>query len=83
MGNSVQSSNDGDADVSSIPVSDWQVISDQSIDPQFPSHFESGPRQPPSLTVSQQVVGIPRPAPTVSHPGVLQSLPMVSQVKSD
>ena len=75
MGNSVQPSNDCADDVSSIPISDWQLISDQSVDPQFPQRFESGPRQPPSLTISQ------RPAPTVSHPGMIQSLPMVSQAK--
>ena len=75
MGNSVQPSNDCADDISSIPISDWQLISDQSVDPQFPQRFESGPRQPPSLTISQ------RPAPTVSHPGMIQSLPMVSQAK--
>ena len=81
MGNSVQFQTDGVDDVLSVPISDWQLISDQSMDPQFPSQFASGPRQPPSLTVAQHVVGTPRPAPAVSHPGMIQSLPMVSQAK--
>ena len=78
MGNSVNGVSD---DVSTISDSDWQVISDTQPAPSFPTQFSLNPRRPPDLTVSLQTTGNPLSVPPVSHPGMINSLPMTSRAK--
>ena len=78
MGNSVHGVSD---DVSTISDSDWQVISDTQTAPSFPTQFSLHPRRPPDLTVSLQTTGNPLSVPPVSHPGMINSLPMTSRAK--
>ena len=78
MGNSVPGVSDG---VSTISDSDWHVISDTQAAPSFPTQFSLNPRRPPDLTVSLQTTGNPLSVPPVSHPGMINSLPMPSRAK--
>ena len=78
MGNSVHGVSDG---VSTISDSDWHVISDTQPAPSFPTQFSLNPRRPPDLTVSLQTTGNPLSVPPVSHPGMINSLPMTSRAK--
>ena len=81
MGNSVQTDTPSDAEISSVEGSDWHVISDVPAEPLLPAQFALAPRQPPNLDVSLENLGNPLISPTVSRPGMINSLPMVSQSK--
>ena len=78
MENSVPGVSDG---VSTMSDSDWHVISDTQAAPSFPTQFSLNPRRPPDLTVSLQTTGNPLSVPPVSHPGMINSLPMTSRAK--
>lgn len=81
MGNSVHTV-PTDLDVhSSIEESEWQLITDLPVEPLQPVQFAWTPRQPPQLQTSVNQHGRPLPVPLVSHPGMINSLPMVSQSK--
>ena len=81
MGNSVQPDAPDDAEISSVEGSDWDLISDVPAEPLLPAQFALSPRQPPNLDVSLGNLGNPLIPPTVSRPGMINSLPMVSQSK--
>lgn len=57
------------------------MIADLWDEPLLPVQFSGTPRQPPQLELSVTQQGRPLPAPVVSHPGMINSLPMVSQSK--
>ena len=81
MGNSVQIETTVDAETSSVADSDWHLISDVTAEQLRPTQFAVTPRQPPTLAVSLENLGNPLIPPSVSHPGMIKSLPMVSQAK--
>ena len=78
MGTSVSTVDDTS---SAFDDSDWHVISDETAAPLQPNQLALVPRDPRQLAFDRHTVGRPLAVPGVSRPGMINSLPMVSQAK--
>ena len=64
-----------------LRIQEWHVISDQTAFQSQPNQLAQAPRDPLVLAVDGHSVGTPLSVPVVSRPGMINSLPMVSQSK--
>ena len=65
----------------SFDESDWAVIPDGTAALEQPNQMALLPRDPPQLALNRLSTDRALAAPNVSQPGMIKSLPMVSQAK--